>query len=180
MNNYAIITLSRGLNSIIDESDFDAVAAWRWHAIDGHGRGFYAAGQPFGKRTYLHRFILGAPKGVFVDHINRNCLDNRRSNLRLCSHKENATAGIRRYGDCEYRGVNKCPTTGRYIARITRDGSKIYLGRFDTQREAAIVRDMASIMLHGKFAWLNFPDEMAAAAKSIGALDGAAKAVGGK
>lgn len=37
----------------------------------------------------IHRWIMDAPKGLQVDHVNKNRLDNRRSNLRLVTHKEN-------------------------------------------------------------------------------------------
>jgi hypothetical protein len=52
-------------------------------------------------RKYLHRLIMNAQKGQVVDHINHNTLDNRRGNLRLVSHSENALNSLRAYTDTQ-------------------------------------------------------------------------------
>ncbi len=83
------ITLSRGQRAVIDKSDAENVAKHRWVAQPASMGGFYAATHIEGKTTYLHRFLLDAPMGMYVDHINHDTLDNRRSNLNLCTNQEN-------------------------------------------------------------------------------------------
>lgn len=48
-------------------------------------------------KTALHRFLLGKKKGLEIDHINGNKLDNRRSNLRFVLHRENTASWVKVY-----------------------------------------------------------------------------------
>jgi hypothetical protein len=99
-----------------------------------------------GRRQYvrLHRLILGVEDGVLVDHINRNPLDNRRSNLRIASPSLNGlNRGIQRNNTSGYRGVKLHKPSGRWIARIQIDGKFRYLGRFATPAEASIAYEVA-------------------------------------
>ncbi len=92
------VLLSNGLVAIVDDADFDLVAGTRWYGAPGANT-FYAVNRnvrEHGKQTtlYMHRLILGLGRFVMggpeVDHLNRNGLDNRRSNLRVVTHRENA------------------------------------------------------------------------------------------
>jgi hypothetical protein len=74
-----VIFLTKGKISLIDDIDYLLVTTRKWSFTE---QGYAVSG--IGKnRHYLHRFLLNAPKGVYVDHINGNKLDNRRSNLRI-------------------------------------------------------------------------------------------------
>lgn len=75
--------------TIVDLSDLDRVlAVGRWTPIYlGKARQMYVYNHP--SKILLHRFVMDAPKGVVVDHINHDPLDNRKVNLRLCSTTEN-------------------------------------------------------------------------------------------
>ena len=90
---FAVIPCTGGKSVIVDLEDVPLVLEGKWFI---RSRTRYVArtiwtgsttGSP--QITYLHRRITGAPKGLEVDHINRNPLDNRKSNLRVCTHAEN-------------------------------------------------------------------------------------------
>ena len=102
----------------------------------------------------MHRVILNAPPGREVDHINRNGLDNRRSNLRLATHAQNEANKPPRG---EYKGAYWCKKSGRWRASIRVDGRLRHMGRFATREEAARVYDDAALEAFGEFAYLNFP-----------------------
>lgn len=72
-----------------------------------------------------------------VDHINHNTLDNRRENLRLCTHTQNnQNAKKKGYSKNKYKGITK--QDNKWIARIRYKGKNLYLGRFKTEEEAHI------------------------------------------
>jgi hypothetical protein len=73
-----------------------------------------------------------------IDHINRNKLDCRRSNLRLATHAENLqnTAGNRGTSS-RYRGVTRRRDTGKWQAQAGLNGEYHYLGLFDDEAAAA-------------------------------------------
>ena len=85
-----LLPLPRGQFAIIDTEDYQRVAAYSWHRTTG---GEYVAAiiGDRKKRThfYLHRVIMDPPEDMVIDHINHNTLDNRKSNLRICTQEEN-------------------------------------------------------------------------------------------
>lgn len=110
-------------------------------------------------RGYLaHRMVLGLDAfdvdPQFVDHINGNTLDNRRSNLRVCSAAQNTQnrQGTSRYG---FKGIS--PNGKRWQAKIASQGVVTCLGTYDTREAAARVYDAAARRMFGTFAKTNFP-----------------------
>ena len=114
------------------------------------------------REVRIHNLILDRPPRegkLVVDHINGNVLDNRKCNLRVCTHAENMrnTTKRRKGNTSGYTGVSKCGK--RWAASIGYRGKDIYLGTFGNKEEAARARDLKAIELHGEFASLNFPIE---------------------
>ena len=107
---------------------------------------------------FLHRVILDVfDPSIQVDHINRNIHDNRKSNLRLCSHRENIlNRGIQGNNTSGYKGVHKIKNEENvWMAHIGVNGAKLYLGRYNTPEEAAKVYNKAAIKYFGDFAKVN-------------------------
>jgi hypothetical protein len=88
-----------------------------------------------------------------VDHINRDTLDNRKQNLRICTHQENSCNLTKRENTTsKYRGVNYQKRRNNWRARITYKGKEYHLGEFNTEEEAFKARIKAEKDLHKEFA----------------------------
>lgn len=152
------IQLTKGQFALVDDEDFEYINSFHWQAISTRLKdGFYATrNNGFDKKgsrlkIRMHREIMKAKDGETVDHINGNTLDNRKSNLRLCSQKQNVwNQRPRRHAQSNHRGLNQLPS-GNWRARITKDGQRTSLGTFSTELEAAAAYDKAAKELFGKF-----------------------------
>jgi hypothetical protein len=131
------IPLTRGKAALVDAEDYDRLMDHPWQC-DSRGYACYSEYHGYfegkSKRRFIlmHRVILGLQTGQETDHINRNRLDNRKSNLRIVDRSEN----MRNKGDYKnnttgYRGVHQLPS-GNWRARIRYKGEQIYLGVFST------------------------------------------------
>lgn len=150
------VKLSRGKIAFIDDEDFDLVSQIRpWHCTT---IGYAAHSRTSGSKVWMHRLIMGATKGVEVDHINGNKLDNRKSNLRLCSTDENRL-NRRSYktkvGSSKFKGVSFKKQSKKFVAQIQYEGAKVHIGYFTDETEAARAYNLKAAELFGKFAYLN-------------------------
>jgi hypothetical protein len=106
----------------------------------------------------MHRQIMKPPKGMVVDHINGNGLDNRGCNLRIRTHLRNLqNSRRRRPGKSRFRSI--FPRGDKWQATIPHKGERMYPGLFDDEVEAARARDRKAVELASEFAVLNFPNE---------------------
>lgn len=100
----------------------------------------------------MHRSIMDAPSGMDVDHINGNTLDNRRSNLRVVTHKQNLrhrAHGANRNNAVGVRGVTWDKMRAKFVAGINVDGKRLNLGRFGSLDAAIAARSAASMKFYG-------------------------------
>src|SRR3546814_3106867 len=97
----------------------------------------------------MHRLIMNAPRGVEVDHINGNGLDNRRENLRLASTSQNQMNRKRTRSACGFKGVTFNKGCGKWQAQIKRAGKNIYLGLHETPERASAAYKGAAKILFG-------------------------------
>lgn len=158
------IPLTRGLFALVDDGDYDWLAQWKWYSAECRNGVTYARrhiSDESGMRRELsmHREIMGlSGKSPFVDHRNRNGLDNRKSNLRICSRSQNRiNAAPTLGGTSKYKGVSHHGQMDKWSARLVVNGKNLYLGVYTSQREAAIAYDLSAISYYGDFAYLNFP-----------------------
>lgn len=152
------IPLTQGQHALVDDADYERVSQHKWHIKRYSGGLAYATGRPNGgeRKVLMHRFILNPPDGFEVDHINGDGLDNRRANLRVCSHAENQKNVKKPTTNTSgYKGVAWSKHHLRWKAEIRANGKRIHLGTFDTAEEAAAAYDTAAKQMHGEFARTN-------------------------
>jgi hypothetical protein len=141
----------------VDDSDRVLVENYRWGAYAAGGKPKYAVSvscrDTGAKKVVMHRLIMGAKPGEIVDHVDGNGLNNRRSNLRLCSLAENSRNKTKKWGKHKFKGVWQNPG-GTWVAIIK--GKRV--GKYLTEREAALAYDRAAEKEFGVFASLNFPE----------------------
>jgi len=154
---YRLIPLTQGQNAIVDASDFEWLDQWNWSAHwNPCTQSFYAAR---GKTiAWMHRLILGCSAKERVDHMNHDTLDNRRDNLRKCTHGQNMM-NKRKYGNntSGYKGVYFVPQYDKWLCQINLNNKCISLGYHSSKEEAAHAYDRAAKRYFGEFAQLNFP-----------------------
>jgi hypothetical protein len=126
--------------ALVDPEDFERLSQHSWHLNKGYvvrNRRMPDGSQQTNVR--MAREILGLQRGDprEGDHINRQKLDNRRSNLRVVTHAVNGCNVPSQPGTSRHRGVHKDSREGVWRAQAGFEGTKHFLGRFGTEREAA-------------------------------------------
>lgn len=120
----------------------------KWSFCD-NGAG-YAVACINGKKTYLHQLIIGKREGMVIDHINGDKLDNRNSNLRHISQRENTlNTKLSKNNTSGHKGVIFDKRIKKWCARISPFGKSIHLGSFTDIKDALMARHQAEIV----YAW---------------------------
>lgn len=146
------IPLTQGLVALVDDTDFDWLNEIKW---TGNRKKYTSYAVT--KHTKMHRVILNAPDGLEVDHIDGNGLNNQRSNLRLCTHRENQRNRPKNKNNKSgYKGVFWNSRANKWRVGIRVDRKDIFLGTFFCLIKAAKAYDEAAIKYFGEFAYLNF------------------------
>lgn len=155
------LPLSRGMVALIDDSDFRLVGGRKWYAKTFEN-GTYAAHTEYGssgrtgRTLLLHRVLMGAKAGEFVDHRNGDTLDNQRGNLRITTNAQNCqNQKLRSNNTSGYKGVTFHPNNKNWVAKIHANNKAIHVGVFQTSEEAALAYNEAALKYHGEFARLN-------------------------
>ncbi|HAR45060.1 MAG TPA: endonuclease [Nitrospiraceae bacterium] len=166
-NAYKTIPLTQGKVAIVDADDYAMLIKHKW--IADKKRRDYCACRSVGPRSsrktiYMHRVILGAGPHEMVDHINGDGLDNRKANIRKCTHAENQRNIHARNSICGFKGVTKVQRNYQlkkpWVACITvgcKQSRRIHLGYFENPVDAAHAYDHAAQKYFGEFANCNFP-----------------------
>lgn len=148
----ARVPLTRGLVATIDAEDAERIGRVNWSAIKDRNTHYarrFSTKNGTKSHVLLHRVIANAAPGQFVDHIDGDGLNCRKSNLRIATRQQNAWNARPRNNASGFKGVRKL--RGRFDARITVNGEVLFLGCFDTAEQAAQAYAQASARLHGEF-----------------------------
>jgi len=126
--------------AMVDPADAAGLNQWRWFKNAGYAaRGVMVDGRL--KLILMHREILGLPReydGRQGDHINRNRLDNRRSNLRIVTDAQNRqNKSPYRRATSRFRGVYWDKDKQRWRAQAIFQGRHYHLGYFQDEEETA-------------------------------------------
>ena len=145
-----------GKSILVDDSDYEYVNKINW-SLDSRGYAFFKRRINGKQKTQrCHRYIMQPMREEYVDHKNGNRLDNRRSNLRICTLSQNScNMKIPNHNTSGYKGVNLVRRTGKWRAYIKLHQKFIHLGNYQTKEEAALVYNLNSIKYHGEFGRLN-------------------------
>ncbi|CAN5717840.1 hypothetical protein BH24ACT18_BH24ACT18_18900 [soil metagenome] len=136
-----------GETALIDQEDYPKVGGYRWHLSRG---GYVVTSLSVEKKLYLHRLVM--PEGDEVDHVNGNTLDNRRANLRSCTHHGNVqNRRPWKQKSSRHLGVYWRKDAKKWTAAI----KGRHLGYFDKEEDAALSYNEAARKEYGQFARLN-------------------------
>jgi len=154
LGNHAI-----GKNAImlISKESFELVIQFVWYlGKDGYPitHGTDDNKIKFGRGKKIHKLLMNAPKGQVIDHINRDRLDNRLTNLRICTPKENSYNRSRPKNN-EYKGVVK-QSNGLWTAQLTKDGQVYKIPDIVDKKLAAETYDLMAEEMFGEYAGKNF------------------------
>ena len=150
------IILTKGKTALVDDDVYEQIKHLKWYASEvarkGSGKFYarhkYTESLNNQKTLYLHHFVMGRPeKGLVIDHINGNPLDNRRENLRVTTYRRNSrncAPSIKRDGVYFEKGCNA------WLARTWIDGKRIYLGISKDKNEAMRMYKNACLQIEGR------------------------------
>lgn len=156
-----LIPLPKGNFAQVDDEDYEHLINFKWNLNNGYAYRFEKV-NGVKKQIMMHRNIMGFTNPIdFVDHIDRNKLNNQRLNLRKCDYSGNACNRTPQ-GASRYLGVsmNRRTRNGELVnmgwcAKIKKNGKQKHLGVFKTEEDAALAYNEAAMAIHGEFANLN-------------------------
>lgn len=164
LNNSELILCSKGLSILQDlQTPFSLnLKNKQFNSKGVRDKPYYDIS--FGRRDVrsLHRFLTSAPKDRVVDHINGNKLDNRLSNLRVCTQQENvlnrmSNNPMKYKKSSKYNGVSKS-SSGRYRFDIS-ICNKRFSKTFESEYRASVYSDIIKLGYSEEFARTNHPKE---------------------
>lgn len=146
------IKLNKGYETIVDDDVYEWASKNKWKYNQG-----YVIRSKWPNSSYrLHRLIMNASKGIYVDHIDGNPLNNLRSNLRLCSNAENGrNQKLHKNNTSGYKGVHWSKLNKKWKVEIKINYKNKFIGLYNTKEDAAKAYNEAALKYFGEFARLN-------------------------
>lgn len=160
-----LIPLTQGYSAVVDDEDYDRLSQQSWHAAVTSTNVYAVRNRTIRRgirrQFSLHQAVLSTcGAGMTVDHINRDGLNCRRSNLR-CATRRQQILNTRPRSQSGFKGawLRKRSGSRPWKSEIIYMDRRFFLGSFATAEEAARAYDVKARELFGEFAFLNFPDE---------------------
>lgn len=150
IDDYFIGTTNKGENFFIDEDSFDVIKNHTW-SINKNG---YVISRINGIYTRMHRLIIENSIGrslnteEYIDHKNKSKIDNRKSNLRLCSSSINQQNRAVQRNSTGFKGITWHKKYQKYQVRIKRNYISYHIGYFDSIDEAIKSRELSEKEYH--------------------------------
>ncbi len=139
------IPLTKGKYAIVDDDDYNVIGQVSWcYANVG-----YAVNSKLG---YMHRCIMKPAPGLQVDHINHDKLDNRKSNLRVCTNAQNTANRPKMKSKSGYKGIWYWKARDKYKVYIGYKGKQITVGYYKSLDDAIYARQKAAKEYFGEYA----------------------------
>jgi hypothetical protein len=126
------------LQTMVDAEDVERIEMFNHKIYADYKKNVKSHYAVLGNQGFLHRFITNAPKGMVVDHINHDTLDNRKSNLRICTHSENNQnkKGALITSKSGIRGVCLDNRNKKWIAVVRKEKRTVFRKWFDNIQDA--------------------------------------------
>jgi hypothetical protein len=150
----------------IDQEDYDKIRNYPWYGYKSTYRlkngekkqctKYIVAHISANERVNLHKLIMNTPVEIRIDHKNGDGLDNRKSNLRICTQSQNQMNKLKNCNNKSgYKGVSWDKTRNKWRSFIMLAGKNKCLGRFNSPEQAALAYNRAATKHFGEFAKLN-------------------------
>lgn len=139
-----------GVFAFVDDECYEGLSKHKWRLST---LGYAIRNEGAYKTFWMHREVMDCPDGMVVDHVDGRKLWNIKSNLRICTQTENKrNTGKRSTNTSGYKGVTWSRRAGKWMAQISVNGNRFYLGCFDNPITAAKVYKVAEVWFFGEFA----------------------------
>lgn len=166
-----IICRTDGQPIFVDDEDFPMLSRFPWYrgGMGAHPMTFIYGHKDASQTVYMHQLIMGGMVGA--DHEDRNVMNMQKSNLRAATSQENGWNKakpnfLNKNVTSKFKGVRKeIKKKGgvKWLAYFKHvepgahksTGKMIWIGRFDTEIEAAKAYNETIVKYRGKFAWVN-------------------------
>jgi len=142
--------------TVFDASDVPKIAGKKWHC-DALNYVVMDEYNPRRKIPFARELMQCGDKRLHVDHIDGDSLNNRKSNLRICTAKNNHRNKHKSHiGESKYKGVSLTGNAKNpYRAKIRINSKGLHLGVFNDELVAAKAYNDAALKHFGEFAHLN-------------------------
>ena len=147
------VTATNGIKFYIDKSDEMLVRKYKW-SVACDKNGYYTVVTSKGLK--LHTLLMNTPREMEVDHIDLDRMNNRRENLRLCTHQQNqCNKPLQKNNTSEVSGVGYYPPRHKFRARIKVCQHDVHLGYYETFDEAVMARNVGMACMFGEYGRYN-------------------------